>query len=71
MPASGAARRSPTCSAIIVPWLKPKSTVRSGGDPLRRDLVEPGVEQPRTAARAAPRATASGVPSSQGIGNHW
>ena len=43
--------------------------------PLRRCLhrhrVEPAVEQPRRPHAACARATASGVPSSQGIGNHW
>ena len=47
-------RRSPTCSAIIVPWLKPKSTVRSGGV-VGGDPVEPGVEQARTRRPPASR----------------
>ena len=31
MAAGGAARRSPTCSAIMVPWLKPTSASADGG----------------------------------------
>ena len=47
-------RRSPTCSAIIVPWLKPTSTVRSGGDlaaPRRRARRRAGAKA--AAAEAA------------------
>ena len=35
MAAGGTARRSPTCSAIMVPWLKPTSASACGGS-LRR-----------------------------------
>jgi hypothetical protein len=35
MAAGGVARRKPTCSAIIVPWLKPTSASAEGGS-LRR-----------------------------------
>ena len=52
-----------------MPWLKPKRMVRSGGM-VRGEVVEPGVEEAGRTAAAEARAWASGVPSSQGIGNH-
>ena len=69
MPASGGARRSPTFSAIIVPWLKPTSTVRDGPIPSAATSSSQA-SRSRNERAAEARAIASGVPSSQGIGNH-
>ena len=66
-------RRSPTCSAIIVPWLKPTSTVRSGRR-RRGHGVEPAVEPARTPPTAEARATPRGCRRARGsetTGSPW
>ena len=55
MAAGATARRRPTCSAIIVPWLKPTSASADGGSLRRVQFgIEEGVERRARPVDAAP-----------------
>ena len=68
MPASGVARRSPTCSAIMVPCEKPTSTVLLSSSPYLAIVSSRKVSTNGAALRTPAAATAG---SSREMPNHW
>ncbi len=68
MPASCFVRRSPTCSAIMVPWEKPTSAVLLSSSPYCARVSSRKLSTKGAAARTPAAATAG---SRREMPNHW